>query len=82
MDVFHLGFRALHVFNTWVASWQEALLLYVWKPSSSREHCNSLHKELLVSSRLLCWLGKERLQSHFNRLFCLEVKEVGDIVEA
>ena len=59
----------------------EALLLCVWKPSSSREHCHSLHKELLVSSRLLCWPGKERLRSHFNRLFRLGVKEVGDIVE-
>ena len=63
-------------------SWQEALLLCVWKPSSGREHCNSLHKELLVSSRLLCWPGKERLRSHFNRLFRLGVKEVGDIVTA
>ena len=33
-------------------------------------------------SRLLCWLGKERLRSQFNRLFHLGVKEVGDIVEA
>ena len=32
--------------------------------------------------RLLCWPGKERLRSHFNRLFLLGVKEVGDIVEA
>ena len=32
-----------------------------------------------MSSRLLCWLGKERLRSQFNRL---GVKEVGDIVEA
>ena len=44
-------------------SWQEALFLCVWKPSSGREHCNYLHKELLVSSRLLCWPGKERLRS-------------------
>ena len=36
-------------------SWQEALSLCVWKPSSSREHCNSLHKELLVS-----YAGQER----------------------
>ena len=35
-----------------------------------------------MSSRLLCWPGKERLRSHFNRLFRLGVKEVGDIVEA
>ena len=33
-------------------------------------------------SRLLCWLGKERLHSQFNRLFRLGVKEVGGIVEA
>ena len=46
-----------------VTSWQEPLLLCVWKPSSSREHCNSLHKEFLMSSRLLCWPGKERLRS-------------------
>ena len=65
-----------------VTSWQEALSLSVWKPSSSREHCNSLQKELLLSSRLLCWLGKERLPSHFNCLFRLGVKEVRDIVEA
>ena len=66
----------------WVTSWQEALVLCVWKPSSNRELCNSLQKELLVSSRLLCWPGKERLRSQFNRLFCLGVKEVRDIVEA
>ena len=30
-----------------VISWQEALLLCVWKPSSSREHCNSLQKSYL-----------------------------------
>ena len=35
-----------------------------------------------MSSQLLCWPGKERLRSHFNRLFHLGVKEVGDIVEA
>ena len=34
-----------------------------------------------MSSRLLCWPGKERLRSQFNRLFRLGVKEVGDIVE-
>ena len=59
---------------------ERSILLCVWKSSSSREHCNSLHKELLVSSQLLCWPGKERLWSHFNRLFRLEVKEVGDII--
>ena len=36
----------------------------------------------IVSSWLLCWPGKESLRSHFNCLFCLGVKEVGDIVEA
>ena len=65
-----------------VISWQEAFLLCVWKPSSSREHCNSLQKELLVSSMLLCWPGNERLRSQFNHLFRLGVKEVGDIVMA
>ena len=65
-----------------VTSRQDALLLCVWKPSSSREHCNFLQKELLVSSRLLCWPRKERLRSQFNRLFHLGAKEVGDIVEA
>ena len=35
-----------------------------------------------MSSRLLCWPGKERLRSHFNCLFRLGVKEVGDIVDA
>ena len=35
-----------------------------------------------MSSRLLCWPGKERSRSHFNRLFRLGVKEVGDIVDA
>ena len=35
-----------------------------------------------MSSRLLCWPGKERLRPQFNRLFRLGVKEVGDIVEA
>ena len=34
-----------------------------------------------MSSWLLCWPGKERLCPHFNRLFRLGVKEVGDIVE-
>ena len=34
-----------------------------------------------MSSRLLCWPGKERLRSQFNCLFRLGVKEVGDIVE-
>ena len=47
-----------------------------------REHCDSLQKDLLVSSRLLCWRGKERLRSQFNHLFRLGVKEVGDIVDA
>ena len=65
-----------------VTSWQDMLLLCVWKPSSSRENCNSLQKELLLSSRLLCWPGKERLCSQCNHLFRLGVKEVGDIVEA
>ena len=65
-----------------IISWQEALLLCVWKPSPSRVHCNSLQKELLVSSRLLCWPGNERLRSQFNHLFRLGVKEVGAIVEA
>ena len=31
-----------------VISWQEALLLCVWKPSSSRDHCNSLQKTLRI----------------------------------
>ena len=79
MDVFHIP--ASTCVEHLVTSWPEALLLCVWKPSSSIEHCNSLQKELLVSSRLLCWLGKERLRSQFNRLFRLGVKEVGDIVE-
>ena len=65
-----------------VTSWQEALLLCVCKPSSSREHCNSLQNKLLVSSRLLCWPRKERLRSQLNCLFRLGAKEVGDIVEA
>ena len=68
--------------STIVTSWKKALLLCVWKPSSSIEHCNSLQKELLVSSWLFCWPGKERLRSQFNRLFRLGVKEVRDIVEA
>ena len=33
----------------------EVLSSFVRKPSS-REHCNSLQKELLVSSWLLCWI--------------------------
>ena len=63
-----------HLFN----SWHAVLSLVIWKPSSSREHCNSLQKRLLVSSRLLCWYGEERLFCKFKRLFRLGVKEVGD----
>ena len=35
-----------------------------------------------MSSHLLGWPRKERLHSQFNRLFCLGVNEVGDIIEA
>ena len=38
--------------------------------------------DVRTQQSLLCWLGKERLRSHFNRLFRLGVKEVRDIVEA
>ena len=58
-----------------------ARALLLWKPSYSREHCNALKKELLVSSWLFVGLGrrgKERLHSQFNQLFRLRFKEVGD----
>ena len=82
MDVFHLGLWALHVFNTWLSHGKKHSC-YVHGNHHLVEsiviHCK---KELLVSSRLLCWPGKERLRSQFNCLFHLGVKEVEDIVEA
>ena len=42
---------------------------------SSREYYNSLQRELLVSSQLLCWDGKESLRS-------IRVKELVDVVNA
>ena len=64
-----------------VRSWQHALSLFEWGPSSDRESCNSLQNELLVSSRVLFWHGKEKLRSQFNHLFRLGVVHVEDVVD-
>ena len=42
--------------------------------------CNREREDICSSKRLKG--SKERLRSHFNRLFRLGVKEVGDIVDA
>ena len=49
--------------------------LEVPSPRHFLSHCIFLHKELLVSCRLLCWPTKERFSSQFNLLFCLGVKK-------
>ena len=64
-----------------VRSWQDALSLFEWGPSSDREYCNSLQNELLVSSRVLFWHGKEKLRSQFNRLFRLGIVHLEDVVD-
>ena len=43
--------------------------------------CNLLQNELLVSSRLLNWHGKEKPRSQFNRLFRLGVVHLGYVVD-
>ena len=63
-----------------VRSWQDALSLFEWGPSSDRESCKSLQNELLVSSRVLFWHGK-KLRSRFNRLFRLGVVHLEDVVD-
>ena len=64
-----------------VRSWQDALSLFEWGTLSDRETCNSLQNELLVSSRVLFWHGKEKLRSQFNRLFRLGVVHLEDVVD-
>ena len=55
---------------------------FIWKTSSSRKNYNSLQKELVVPSQLLCWTRKDRLCSQINCWFCLRVKYAGDVVKA
>ena len=45
--------------NWFFGSSQDALSFLEWPPSSDREICNFLQNELLVSSRVLYWHGKE-----------------------
>ena len=52
-----------------VRSWQDALSFFEWAPSSDREFCNSLQNELLVSSRVLYWHGKEKPSSQVYSVF-------------
>ena len=74
---FDLRFLPLHVLNIWLSHGKKHPLFVHGNHLSSREHyTNSLHKKLLVSSRLLlCWLEKERSRTLFNHLLI-------DIVEA
>ena len=82
MNVFHLGFWVLHMFNTWL-------------PHGKRHSCYVYGNHHLVESIVilckksylcllgynLCWSEKESLRSQFNHLFRLGVKDVGDIGE-
>ena len=64
-----------------VRSWQDALSLFEWGPSSDGEYCNSLQNKLLVSSRVLFWHQKEKLRSQYNRLFRLGIVHLKDVVD-
>ena len=58
MEVFHLKLCILHVLQHLVVKWHEVLSLFLWAPSSNREHCNSMQNESLMSSILLCCMVK------------------------
>jgi hypothetical protein len=61
-----------------VVSWQRCLKLFNWKPPDCRKDINSLPTEVIASSRLLQWEGKENLKSKFNRMAKLGLVTVED----
>ena len=61
-----------------VVSWQRCLKLFNWKPPDCRKNINSLPTEVITSSRLLQWEGKENLKSKFNRMAKLGLVTVED----
>ena len=61
-----------------VVSWQKSLKLFNWKPPECRKDCNSLPSEVIASSRLLQWDGKDSLKSKFNRMAKLGLVTVED----
>ena len=61
-----------------VLSWQRCLELFRWSPPECRKDTNSLAAEVLASSRLLHWEGKESLNTQFNRMARLGLVTVED----
>ena len=61
-----------------VLSWQRCLELFHWSPPECRKDTNSLAAEVLASSRLLHWEGKESLNTQFNRMARLGLVTVED----
>ena len=49
-----------------VLSWQQYLKLFNWMHPECRKDINSLAAEVLATSRILQWEGKDNLNSQFN----------------
>ena len=63
-----------------VLSWQKCLKLFNWKPLECRKDVNSLPTEVMASSRILEWDGKENLKAQLNRMSRLSLITLKDAI--
>ena len=66
------------IVNHLLTSWQSMLDFVEWHPPQERGCANSLQMEVLATSRLLRWEGKQILNLQFNRMARLGLVTVKD----
>ena len=66
------------IVNHLVNSWKAVLEFIHWHPSPERQHNNTLQMELLATSRVLEWEGKNLLMLQFGRMGRLGLVTIAD----